>query len=153
MPAWAANEERIRLELELGRHQTVITELWELVDRQPLRENLHGMLMLGLYRAGRQAEALEVYQRARALLVEELGVEPGRELRDLHARVLDRSPSLEPEPPAASRPRQLPASIADFTGREEELAAIRRYLAGDRESASYGLRIVGVSGPAGTVVW
>ena len=145
-----ATEERIRLELELGRHQSVIGELRALVEREPLRESLHRMLMLALYRAGRQAEALEVYQRTRSLLVEELGVEPGPELRDLHAAVLDRSPSLDLEAPTAAPPaRQLPASIADFTGREEELAALRQYLGDTRGQTSYGLRIVGLSGPGG----
>ncbi len=153
----AATEERLRFELELGRHQQVISELRELTGRLPLREGLQRALMLALYRAGRTAEALEVYQRARTALVEELGVEPGPALRELHRSMLDRSPALDPqpspdaEPPAVTLPppRQLPAAIADFTGREEQLESLRETLTSGRGQASYGVRIAGISGPGG----
>jgi tetratricopeptide (TPR) repeat protein len=127
----------------------VIAELRALVGRYPLREGLQHALMIALYRAGRVAEALEVYRRTRTMLVEELGVEPGSELRDLHQAVLDRSPSLDPQPHTAY-PRQLPAAIADFTGREGQLSVLRQYLGGDRDQAPpYGVRIAGICGPGG----
>ena len=78
---WAAFEARCEAELALGRHAELVGELEAAVAEQPLRERLRGQLMLALYRCGRQAEALEAYRRARATLVEEVGVEPGAELR------------------------------------------------------------------------
>jgi DNA-binding SARP family transcriptional activator len=79
-----ALETRIDADLHLGRHVEVINELGQLTSTRPLQERLHGQLMLALYRAGRRAEALAAYQHARDVLVEELGVEPGAELRELH---------------------------------------------------------------------
>jgi DNA-binding SARP family transcriptional activator len=83
-----AQEERIEADLELGRHGDVIGELEALVRAHPLRETLRRHLMLALYRAGRQAEALEAYQDARARFVDELGIEPGPELKQLQAEIL-----------------------------------------------------------------
>ncbi|HEY5871761.1 MAG TPA: BTAD domain-containing putative transcriptional regulator [Gaiellaceae bacterium] len=83
-----AQEERIDTDLELGRHGDVIGELEALVGDQPLRETFRRQLMLALYRAGRQAEALEVYQDARARFIDELGIEPGPELKRLQAEIL-----------------------------------------------------------------
>jgi len=83
-----AVEERIDADLELGRHGDVVGELEALVAAHPLRETLRRQLMLGLYRSGRQAEALDVYQETRARFVEELGIEPGPELRQLQAEIL-----------------------------------------------------------------
>src|SRR5262245_17236422 len=83
-----AREERIDADLELGRHGDVIGELGALVRGLPLRWTFPRQLMLALYRAGRQAEALEVYQDARARFVDELGVEPGPELRRLQSEIL-----------------------------------------------------------------
>jgi len=77
----AVLEDRVDAELALGRHARLVPELEQLAAEQPLRERLRGQLMLALYRAGRQAEALAVYQRARKTLVEELGIEPGEALR------------------------------------------------------------------------
>jgi DNA-binding SARP family transcriptional activator len=84
----AALEERIDADLELGRHREVVGELEQLVEQEPVRERLRAQLMLALYRSGRQAEALEVYQDARRFLVDQLGIEPGRELRELHGAIL-----------------------------------------------------------------
>ncbi len=81
-------EERIDADLELGRHGDVIGELEGLVGEHPLRETFRRQLMLALYRAGRQAEALEVYQDARARFIDELGIEPGPELKRLQSEIL-----------------------------------------------------------------
>lgn len=83
------------VELELGRHATVIGPLQSLVSDHPLRENLRALLMLALYRSGRQAEALEVYRDARAVLAAELGLDPGTALRELERAVLAHSPTLD----------------------------------------------------------
>ena len=94
-----ALEARIGADLHLGRHTEVITELWHLVARHPLREHLHSQLMLALYRDGRRAEALAAYKHARHVLVEELGAEPGTTLRELHQRILAADATLaSPDP-------------------------------------------------------
>jgi DNA-binding SARP family transcriptional activator len=91
----AVLEERIEADLSLGRHTELTAELESLVAEQPLRERLRALLMLALYRSGRQAEALAAYQDARRTLVDELGLEPGRELRDLHQRMLNQDAALD----------------------------------------------------------
>ena len=83
-----AREELIEADMELGRHGDVIGELQALVGEHPLRETLRRQLMLALYRSGRQAEALDVYQDARSRFVEELGIEPGPELKKLQSEIL-----------------------------------------------------------------
>ncbi|MEW1636961.1 BTAD domain-containing putative transcriptional regulator [Streptomyces sp. NPDC093801] len=99
-----ATETRIELELDLGRHHQLVAEVQTLVRQEPLRERLRGQLMLALYRSGRQAEALETYRVGRELLVEELGLEPGSELRGLEAAILSGgvppAPALDAEPAA-----------------------------------------------------
>jgi DNA-binding SARP family transcriptional activator len=114
-------EERIEHDLRTGRHGELVGELEALVQGYPLRERLCAQLMLALYRAGRQAEALQRYQEARSALVEELGIEPGRELRDLHQAILRQDPALEVEKPVAK-----PAAHdqGSFVGREQELAVL-----------------------------
>jgi DNA-binding SARP family transcriptional activator/tetratricopeptide (TPR) repeat protein len=122
----------IDADLHLGRHAEVITELRELAGANPLRERLHGLLMLALYRDGRQAEALAAYQHARSVLVQELGVEPGPGLRDLHQRILSADPTLAitgPARPAKAEPqwdtpRELPPAVPGFTGRLAEFRAL-----------------------------
>ena len=91
----AALEARIDADLALGRHDTLTGELERLAAEHPLRERLHGQLMLALYRCGRQAEALAAYRRARDLLAGELGIDPGEPLRRLHASVLAHDPALD----------------------------------------------------------
>ena len=91
----AALEARIDADLALGRHDTLTAELEHLVAEHPLRERLHGQLMLALYRCGRQAEALAAYRRARDLLAGELGIDPGEPLRHLHRSVLAHDPALD----------------------------------------------------------
>ena len=98
-----ALEERIDAELALGRHGDLVPELETLVVQEPLRERLHGQLMLALYRAGRQADALATYRSARATLTDELGIEPGPELKRLQTAILRQDASLLP-PGAAVAP-------------------------------------------------
>jgi DNA-binding SARP family transcriptional activator len=107
----AALEDRIDADLALGGEAALIGELRELVAVHPLRERLRGQLMLALYRAGRQAEALEEYRDARSLLSHELGIEPGPALRELERAILGQDPSLggagaRPPQPVRSRPRR-----------------------------------------------
>jgi DNA-binding SARP family transcriptional activator len=99
-------EELIEHDLAIGRHDELVGELEARVQDHPMRERLRGQLMLALYRSGRQAEALEAYRAARAALVEELGIEPGRQLRDLHQAMLRQDPALDLEPVPA--PQQEP---------------------------------------------
>jgi class 3 adenylate cyclase len=101
--------ERIETDLALGRHADVVGELEALVAAHPLDERLRRQLMLALYSSGRQAEALEAYQRARRLLVEELGIEPSVELQTLEKAILNHDPAL------AVSPRPAPTSPADVT--------------------------------------
>ncbi len=91
----AATEDRIEAELQLGRHADLVAELEALVAQHPLRERLRAQLMVALYRSGRQAEALRVYHETREVLVEELGLEPGRALQRLERAVLVHDPALE----------------------------------------------------------
>jgi DNA-binding SARP family transcriptional activator/class 3 adenylate cyclase len=97
----SAIEERIDADLALGRHGELVAELEALAAEHPLRERLRGQLMLALYRAGRQAEALEVYRELRRTLVEELGIEPGPQLAQLEQAILRQEPSLDHAPPRA----------------------------------------------------
>jgi WD40 repeat protein/DNA-binding SARP family transcriptional activator/ABC-type cobalamin/Fe3+-siderophores transport system ATPase subunit len=126
----AALEERVAAQLALGRHDQVVGELEALVEEQPLREPLWRLLMLALYRSGRQADALLAYQRARSVLVEELGIDPGAELRQLQAAVLAQDPGLDLPPAAeATVARELPEALQPvgpvFVGRVDKLAWLR----------------------------
>src|SRR5215472_2446378 len=104
-------EEHIGLELDLGRHEDLVGDLFALVRAHPLRERLRGLLMLALHRAGRRAEALAVYQDGRRQLVETLGVEPGPQLRAMHQAVLRDEP--------AGRQGALPGQQGDQGSGEE----------------------------------
>jgi DNA-binding SARP family transcriptional activator/ABC-type branched-subunit amino acid transport system substrate-binding protein len=98
----AALEDRIDADLARGEHAALVAELESLVREHPLRERFHQQLMVSLYRSGRQAEALEHYQSARQMLIDELGIEPGPALRELERSILTQDPSLAPPPrPAA----------------------------------------------------
>src|SRR6266545_1557341 len=106
-------EQRIDVDLELGRHAELVGELETLVNDHPLRERLRSQLMLALYGSGRQAEALEVFQAGRRALVDELGIDPGRSLRELEQAILRQDAELDldepspvmPEPPPSPRPQ------------------------------------------------
>ena len=92
----AALEARIEALLAVGRHAELVAELEALVAEHPTRERLRGQLMLTLYRCGRQAEALDSYRSARAALQDELGIEPGPELRRLERAILEHAAELDP---------------------------------------------------------
>ncbi|HEX2233175.1 MAG TPA: BTAD domain-containing putative transcriptional regulator [Thermoleophilaceae bacterium] len=125
-----ALEDRIEADLRSGRAAELVSELQALAASHPLRERLRAQLMLALYRSGRQAEALEAYQLGRRHLVDELGIEPGRELRELEQAILSQDPALDPDQATApGRPHGKP-----FVGRKRELAeltgGLRRAVAG-----------------------
>ena len=107
-----ALELRIEAGLALGEHARLIGELETLVKRQPFRERLRAQLMLALYRSGRQAEALDAFQDARRTLVEELGIEPSRELEELQRAILAQDPTLDRRPPHAitAPPKETPTA-------------------------------------------
>jgi DNA-binding SARP family transcriptional activator/tetratricopeptide (TPR) repeat protein len=133
----AAIEDRLELELELGRHHELISELVGLAEQFPLRDRLHGQLMLALHRSGRTAEALQAYQQVRRMMIDELGIEPGSELQRLQHAILAADPALNlPAGPVSVLtvtrpvPKLLPADIADFTGRAEQVSQIRQHLTG-----------------------
>ncbi|MEZ0090834.1 BTAD domain-containing putative transcriptional regulator [Streptacidiphilus sp. EB129] len=141
-------ESRMDLDLALGRHTEIIPELWRALADHPLREALVGKLMLALFRAGRQSEALTMFQRTRALLIDQLGAEPGPELREMQRRILAADDPLPPsgpsalaaeigvgarpapgwQEPGALRPAQLPAQLPAFAARSAELADLGRWL-------------------------
>jgi hypothetical protein len=129
-------EECLGLELKLGRHREVIGELRDLAAQYPLREHPQGLLMLALYRSGRQAESLEVYRETRSRLIQELGLEPGEELRNLEKAVLanDRNLAIEPDS-TAGRQQVSPAEIPEtpvngegLTGRGDVLRALEELI-------------------------
>ncbi|HLK00057.1 MAG TPA: AfsR/SARP family transcriptional regulator, partial [Streptosporangiaceae bacterium] len=125
-----AQELCIGLDLRLGRRAGTIAELRLLTRAHPLRERLHGLLMLALCQDERRAEALAAYQDARTVLNAELGTEPGPELRQLHQRILTADPALSAPPASVCPvsppvPHQLPPTLPRFAGRCGELAALR----------------------------
>ncbi|HET6695539.1 MAG TPA: AfsR/SARP family transcriptional regulator, partial [Gaiellaceae bacterium] len=97
-------EERIEADLALGRHAELVSELEALVEAQPHRERPRAQLMLALYRSGRQADALSAYRAARSALVDDLGIEPGPELKELEAAILRQDPSLLLEEAGPAKP-------------------------------------------------
>jgi DNA-binding SARP family transcriptional activator/streptogramin lyase len=100
-------EDRIDADLAAGRDAVLVPELEQLIAREPLRERPYGQLMLALYRDGRQADALETYQRARKMLTQEVGLEPGPQLQELERRMLNQDPALAPgRAPTAIRSSQ-----------------------------------------------
>lgn len=172
----AAQTTAIELELEAGRHQELIGELTVLAAEHAYREQFTGLLMLALYRAGRQTEALQAFANLDRRMRENLGLEPGPELRDLHRRVLAADPGLAANAaePLAQRtaketaqgaandpeadepgttgppPRQLPAPPARLHGRERELAALDAWLGGTRAgTAPRVAAVAALVGPGG----
>ncbi|MFD3931818.1 BTAD domain-containing putative transcriptional regulator [Streptomyces sp. NPDC058614] len=146
-------ESRLDMDLEQGCHAEAVSELTALTAAHPLRERLRELLMLALYRSGRQAEALAVYADTRRLLADELGVDPRAGLKELQQRILQADPGLaEPSAPAAEpatapvRPAQLPATVTDFTGRVSFVSELSEVLAA---ASSEEGRVMAVSALAG----
>ncbi|WP_405916745.1 AfsR/SARP family transcriptional regulator [Streptomyces sp. NBC_00728] len=164
----AALEMRLDVDVELGHHGEVIAEMVSLTGKYPLREQLCRLLMLALYRSGRQAEALAAYRRARGTLVAELGIEPGAPLKELHDRILaadasldavpprthrapEPEPSVRPAPPVVTHPAlpaQLPSDLPTFVGRETELNRVRALLPGTGDAPT-SVVIGAIGGMAG----
>lgn len=155
-------EERIELELAIGDHADLVSELRDLVAEHPLRERLRGLLMLALYRADRQADALAVFRDARRHLRDELGVEPGAPLQRLHQQILAADPELSRTAAAGVTvgarsaaglqrplPAQLPHRIPDFTGRDAELGRLDALVARDDGGAGTSVVITAIGGTAG----
>ncbi|MEV0597252.1 AfsR/SARP family transcriptional regulator [Nonomuraea cavernae] len=155
-----ALEQRIEADLRLGQDASLVAELSALVNRHAFRERLWSHLMLALYRSGRRADALETYRRARGVLIDELGLEPGPELRSLERAILISEPELNrsrrtdgpelnrsrrtdtPELPARPPvPAQLPGSPLGFVGRDDEIKRL--------DEITAGAGVVAVVGPGG----
>lgn len=162
-----AFENRVQADLHLGRHADVIVDVRSAIAGHPLRERLHGQLMLALYRSGRRGEALTAYRHARDQLVRDLGLEPGPELIALHRRILADDPVLlepgarrtEPGapagrhshvvPPGQALPAQLPGSIPAFTGRGEVMRQLDTMLPATGTPSSGAVRIALITGQGG----
>lgn len=156
----SVREDHLDARLATGEASTVIVETKRLVAEHPLRERLWALLMIALYRAGQQGEALRTFSRMRQVLVEELGIEPSADLRDLEQRILDQDPTLvesvqvppfsaAPSAPSVRNPyKGLRAfdedDSADFFGREELVRRLR-----ERMEARGGIRLVVLAGPSG----
>lgn len=137
----AAIADRVDARLAAGAAGELVGELQELVDAHPLWERPRAQLMLALYRAGRQADALDVYQLARELLVRELGIEPGKSLRDLQQQILQQAAALDlPPAPAATEGR------IGFVGRGREMAELDRALEDARRGSGHLFLLVGEPG-------
>lgn len=162
------------LRLRSGRHDELVVELRAATTAHPLRERLWAQLMLALYRSGHQAEALQVYRTVGDLLRQELGVDPGDELRKLHHDILTGNPALlipavpnsvagaqerlevvtaqPPRAAAAAPPRQLPADTAHFTGRLAQLATLEEMLPASEGQAQRPIIIGGTGGVGKTAL-
>ncbi|MEW1627665.1 BTAD domain-containing putative transcriptional regulator [Streptomyces sp. NPDC089173] len=151
-------EARLDLDLEVGSHAEAVSELTALTAAHPLRERLRELLMVALYRSGRQAEALAVYADTRRLLSEELGVDPRPELAQLQQRILRADeelarPADEPAPAHAPlRPAQLPATVPDFTGRDSFVRDLGTQLASTEGSVMAVSALAGIGGVGKTTL-
>jgi len=152
----AAIDQLVEVELTLGHHHEVIGELSALVREYPAHEGLHVKLMTALHQAGRRSEALHVFQRVRTTLVDDLGLEPGPQLRRVHRALLvggsaaDTGAAGRPTArtgPAVERPAQLPPDVPVFVGRRTEIAATQALVADADGSAP---SVVSVVGPPGS---
>jgi DNA-binding SARP family transcriptional activator/tetratricopeptide (TPR) repeat protein len=150
---WAL-EHRIEADIAVGRHEVVVGELRQVVERYPTRERFAAQLMRVLYRCGRRGDALAVYPEIRARLVETLGVEPGPEIRDVHAAILRDdlrlpNPATLAEPASGLRPAQLPMTDTSFRGRRSELGHLDAILSEHTAGDGSGPLLVVLSGAGG----
>ncbi|MGP3955799.1 BTAD domain-containing putative transcriptional regulator [Nonomuraea sp. 3N208] len=157
-------ERRLGEDIEEGRHAEVVAELAALCAEHPTRERLCGLLMLALYRSGRQSEAIGVFTDTRQLLAEELGIDPSPELTQLHRRIITADPGLDakgakgaqpdenPVTTGTQVPRQLPADTADFTGREADIEQMTRALRSGNTSALVVSAVAGAGGMGKTTL-
>jgi predicted ATPase/DNA-binding SARP family transcriptional activator len=136
-----ALEEKFEVALALGEHRELTAALRAALADNPFRERLWGQLMLALYRSGRQADALETFQEARRVLADELGLEPGPELRRLQEAVLAHDPAIAAVPVERRRRGNLPAPSTSFVGRDDELREVAALLQEHR--------LVTLTGPPG----
>ncbi|WP_316526526.1 AfsR/SARP family transcriptional regulator [Kitasatospora brasiliensis] len=159
----AAAEELCAAALEIGLHAEIVGELNSLTAENPLRERLRELLMLALYRCGRQAEALGVYTDTRKILIEELGVEPGAGLSTMHTRILAADPTLavpavpasapqEEGPATPPAPAQLPADVSDFSGRSELVGDLSAVLMNATGQAVVVTSLAGIGGVGKTTL-
>jgi DNA-binding SARP family transcriptional activator/Tfp pilus assembly protein PilF len=150
---FATTLERVEIELRLGHHADLVTELSDLVIEHPYNEKLVCHLMEALYRGGRQAEALQVYGDARNRLREALGTDPGEEPQELYRRILAGDRTLLPVPraqPAAFAPRStLPDDIRLFTGREEEITQLLAMASSTGPGYAAHPTVIAIDGMAG----
>ncbi|NUT50651.1 MAG: transcriptional regulator, partial [Saccharothrix sp.] len=147
---WVALLHRNDVALRLGRHDALVAELAALADEHPLDERVAGQLVLALYRCGRQADALHHYQLVRRRLADELGTDPGPQLRELHQQVLE-GELTQPVAARTPTPRQLPAAPRLFVGRVDELARLDKALA-PQQGRAPALAIVGAGGTGKTTL-
>lgn len=152
-------ETRLDLDLEVGCHAEAISELTALTAAHPLRERLRELLMVALYRSGRQAEALAVYADTRRLLADELGVDPRPALSQLQQRILRADEELArpasddaTAAPAVVRPAQLPATVPDFTGRASFVRELGTRLATAEGSVMAVSALAGIGGVGKTTL-
>ena len=154
-----AYDDSTHVHLELGHHQELIPTLAAMVREHSLRERTRHHLMLAQYRSGRRADAMETYRDAHSQFIDELGIEPGPDLKELHDAILRDDPSLastapppveqRPAPaPAAAAPAELPPEVPAFTGRTEELAALESLVADTEEGSASTVGLI--TGAAGT---
>ncbi|HEY0806241.1 MAG TPA: BTAD domain-containing putative transcriptional regulator, partial [Pseudonocardiaceae bacterium] len=158
--------ERIEADLELGRHAELVGELRNLVRAHPFDEVLVGQLIRALYRAGQRADALDTYRTFQRRVADELGIDPGPQLRELHESLLRDDPTLRETPASNGRsapavaspvvPAQLPPAASAFTGRDAELAWLNQ-LADDRDTVATTVAVItgaaGVGKSALAVTW
>jgi predicted ATPase/DNA-binding SARP family transcriptional activator len=138
----ACFEERIEADLACGRHAELVAELEALAGEYPLRERLRSQLLLALYRSGRQADALAAYQEGRRLLVDDLGIEPGPGLQEVHRSILNQDPSLALPARVDPSTGSLPIATSSFVGRSAELSMAEELLG--------NAPLLTLTGPGGT---
>lgn len=139
-----ALERRLEYELELGAGGELVAELEQLIAAHPYREGLRRRLMLALFRAGRQAEALDAYRAARRVLIDELGVEPSPELQELERAILRQDPALRPPAETTFPGARLPVPATNLVGRGLEVSSLAALLREER------IRLLTLTGPGGT---